>query len=75
VSNLQVFDHLDKIAVRLVNIVPMSDSPKLVFLPNLAIFSSLIEVPLGLYNKTFYSRDLQIFVISWSVCPWQDFPA
>jgi hypothetical protein len=75
VSNLQLFDHLDKTAVRLVNFLPMSDSPKLVFLPNLAIISSLIEVPLGLYYKTFYSRDLQIFVIRWSVCPWQAFPA
>ncbi len=25
--------------------------------------------------KTFYSNNLNYFVISWSVCPWQDFPA
>jgi hypothetical protein len=25
--------------------------------------------------KTFYSRNLQILVISWSVCPWQKFTA
>ncbi len=26
-------------------------------------------------NKTFYGCNLQIFVISYSVCPWQVFPA
>jgi hypothetical protein len=25
--------------------------------------------------KTFYGRNLRIFVISYSVCPWQTFPA
>jgi hypothetical protein len=29
----------------------------------------------GLYYKTFYGRNLQIFVISYSVCPWQAFQA
>ncbi len=29
----------------------------------------------GLYYKTFYGRNLQIFVMSYSVCPWQAFPA
>jgi hypothetical protein len=24
--------------------------------------------------KTFYGRKLQIFIISWSVCPWHAFP-
>jgi hypothetical protein len=28
----------------------------------------------GLYYKTFYGRNLQIFVISSSVCPWQAYP-
>jgi hypothetical protein len=25
------------------------------------------------HYKTFYIRDLQMFLISWSVCPWQAF--
>jgi hypothetical protein len=29
----------------------------------------------GLHYKTFYGRNLRIFIISWSVCPWQAFPA
>ncbi len=29
----------------------------------------------ALYYKTFYGRNLRIFVISQSVCPWQAFPA
>ncbi len=29
----------------------------------------------GLYYKTYYGRNLRIFVISLSVCPWQAFPA
>ncbi len=29
----------------------------------------------GLYYQTLYGRNLQIFVISQSVCPWQAFPA
>jgi hypothetical protein len=29
----------------------------------------------GLYHKTFYGRNLQIFRICWSVFPWQAFPA
>ncbi len=29
----------------------------------------------GQCYKAFYGRNLQIFVISWSVCPWQAFPA
>ncbi len=29
----------------------------------------------GISYKTFYGRNLQIFVISWSACPWQAFPA
>jgi len=29
----------------------------------------------GQCYKTFYVRNLRIFVISWSVCPWQGFPA
>jgi hypothetical protein len=29
----------------------------------------------GLYYKPFYGRNLQIFRISYSVCPWEDFPA
>ncbi len=28
-----------------------------------------------LYSKTFYGRNLRIFIISPSVCPWQAFPA
>jgi hypothetical protein len=28
-----------------------------------------------LYYKTFYGRNLRIFVKSYSVCPWQVFPA
>ncbi len=28
-----------------------------------------------LYYKTFYVRNLRIFVMSYSVCPWQAFPA
>ncbi len=31
--------------------------------------------PGGLYYKTFYSRNLRIFIISQSVCPWQAFTA
>ncbi len=27
------------------------------------------------YYKTFYGRNLQMVVISWSVCPWQAFTA
>ncbi len=27
----------------------------------------------GLYYKTFYGRNLWIFVTSWSFCPWQAF--
>jgi hypothetical protein len=34
-----------------------------------------IIFPWGMYYKTFYRRNLQIFVISWSVCPWQAYPA
>jgi len=30
--------------------------------------------PKGLYYKTFYGRNLRIFTISSSVCPWQAFP-
>jgi hypothetical protein len=29
----------------------------------------------GLYNKTFGTRNLRVFVVSKSVCPWQAFPA
>jgi hypothetical protein len=29
----------------------------------------------GLDYKTFYDPNLRIFVISWSVCPWQASPA
>jgi hypothetical protein len=29
----------------------------------------------GQSYKTFYGCNLRIFVISWSVCPWQAFPA
>jgi hypothetical protein len=29
----------------------------------------------GLYYKTYFGRNLRIFVISYSVCPWQVFPA
>jgi S-adenosylhomocysteine hydrolase len=29
----------------------------------------------GQSYKTFYGRNLPIFVMSWSVCPWQAFPA
>jgi hypothetical protein len=29
----------------------------------------------GQYYKAFYGRNLRIFVISYSVCPWQAFPA
>jgi len=29
----------------------------------------------GLYYKTYYGRNLQIFMISLSVCPWQAFSA
>jgi hypothetical protein len=25
--------------------------------------------------KTFYGRKLRIFFVSWSICPWQAFPA
>ncbi len=28
-----------------------------------------------MYAKTFYRRNLQIFVLSLSACPWQAFPA
>ncbi len=28
-----------------------------------------------LYNKTFCERNLQLFAISWSVCPWWALPA
>ncbi len=30
--------------------------------------------PWSMYYKTFYGRNLQIFVISQSVCPWQALP-
>jgi hypothetical protein len=43
----------------------------LTILRNLSFFS----LNWGLYYKTFYGHNLQIFVISWSVCPWQAFPA
>jgi hypothetical protein len=33
------------------------------------------RVSRGQCYKTFYGRKLQIFVISWSVCPWQALPA
>jgi hypothetical protein len=29
----------------------------------------------GVYYKTSYGSNLRIFVISWSVCPWQALPA
>ncbi len=29
----------------------------------------------GQSYETFNVRNLQMFVLSWSVCPWQDFPA
>ncbi len=36
----------------------------------------IVHAPdLGLYYKTFYGINLQIFVISYSVCPRQAFPA
>jgi hypothetical protein len=28
-----------------------------------------------LYYKILYSRNLRIFIIGWSVCPWKTFPA
>ncbi len=31
--------------------------------------------PWGQCYKTIFLRNLQIFVISWSGCPWQAFPA
>jgi hypothetical protein len=35
----------------------------------------LSNKPRGMYYKTFYGRNLLIFVISKSVCPWWAFPA
>ncbi len=29
----------------------------------------------GQCYKTFYGRKLQLFIINWSICPWQAFPA
>ncbi len=29
----------------------------------------------GQCYKTFYDRNLRLFVISWSICRWQTFPA
>ncbi len=37
--------------------------------------SKTCKLTTGLYYKTSYDRNLRIFVISWSVCPWQAFPA
>jgi hypothetical protein len=37
----------------------------------LRLFSPLALLARGLYYKTFYGRNLQIFAISYSVCPWQ----
>jgi hypothetical protein len=34
-----------------------------------------VNEPGGLYYKTFYSCNVQIFIISKSTCPWQAFPA
>jgi hypothetical protein len=31
--------------------------------------------PWPLYYKTFYGRNLRMFVISYGVCPWQAFQA
>jgi len=41
----------------------------------ISIFCQNINDTWGLYYKTFYGRNLHIFVISQSVCPWQAFPA
>ncbi len=37
--------------------------------------SSVVVFCRGLYYKTFFGRNLKIFTISYSVCPWQAFPA
>ncbi len=45
----------------------------------LTVMNTLIyfnaELILGPMLKTFYIRNLRVFVISLSVCPWKDFPA
>ncbi len=38
-------------------------------------YSNIFSNTLGQCYKTFYGRKLRIFKISWSVCPWQTFPA
>jgi len=42
---------------------------------NFFIIILCISTNLGLYYKNFYSCNLRIFVISYSACPWQAFPA
>jgi hypothetical protein len=37
--------------------------------------SFLKNPQVDLYYKTYYGHDLLIFEISYSVCPWQAFPA
>ncbi len=40
------------------------------------VLAKLCEyAPWGQYYKTFYNHLLQIFVISWSICFWEAFPA
>jgi len=38
------------------------------------IFVAKIDELWAQCYKTFYGRNLRMFVISYSVCPWQDFP-
>ncbi len=44
--------------------------------PNTELANFLAEKSIrSLYHKTYYGHNLQISVISWSVCPCQAFPA
>ncbi len=52
-----------------------SKSAKIGTILNLTAPVLLLNPFRGLYYKIFYGRNLRIFVISSSVCPWQAFPA
>ncbi len=42
---------------------------------DLVVSSNYMGQPGGQYFETFYGRMLQIFIISYSICPWQAFQA
>jgi hypothetical protein len=68
----ELFGGLDKCQIGFYEISPLQS--KRDFCLNLKKVSSLLS-PWGKYCKTFFDRNLRIFEISWSVCPWQAFIA